>query len=158
MKTRIVVTALIKKSGKYVFIKKKGEDIYHLPGGAVEENEGVVGALKREVLEECGVEITNIEPVDFVIINNAHDGVGSQSIYLRFTADYLKGELKTGEETEEVVELTPDEIVKTNQNPHTIGLLKKLGIVSIREDDNYPNSKLVTPYHFSSGKFGWPLV
>lgn len=129
MRTRIVVTALIKSGNKYVFIKKKGEDMYHLPGGAVEENEDVIEALKREVLEECGIEIKNIEPVDFVFIKGIHDGVDSQSIYLRFTANYLKGELKTGEETSEVVALTPDEIIKTNQNPHTIKFLEKLKIL-----------------------------
>lgn len=130
MKTRIVVTALIKKEDKYVFIKKKGEDTYHLPGGAVEENEDVFDALKREVLEECGIEIKDIEPVDFVIINAVHDGMDTQSVYLRFTAGYLKGELKTGEETGEAVALKPNEIKTTKQNPKTLEFMKKLKIIS----------------------------
>jgi ADP-ribose pyrophosphatase YjhB (NUDIX family) len=131
MKNRIVVTALVKKDDKYVFIKKKGEDIYHLPGGAIEENEDIYKALKREIKEECCLEIKDIEPVDFVVIKGNHDGVDSQSIYLRFTASYLKGELKIGEETSEVVVLTSNEIVRTNQNPHTIEFLKKLGILNL---------------------------
>lgn len=130
MKTRIVVTALIKKEDKYVFIKKKGEDIYHLPGGAVEENEDVYEALRREVKEECGLEIKDIKPVDFVVIKGIHDDIDSQSIYLRFTANYLKGNLRAGEETSEAVALKPNEIIKTNQNPHTIKFFKKLGILS----------------------------
>lgn len=130
MKTRIVVTALIKKNDKYVFIKKKSEDIYHLPGGTVEENEDVYKALKREVKEECGLEIKDIEPVDFVVDKGIHDGVDSQSIYLRFTAKYSSGKLKMGEETKESVVLAPNDILKTYQNPHTLEFLKKLRILS----------------------------
>lgn len=61
MKTIEVVAAIICKDGKY-FATQRGygefEGWWEFPGGKIESGEGREDALKREILEELGVEIT----------------------------------------------------------------------------------------------------
>lgn len=60
MKTIEVVAAIICKDGKY-FATQRGygefEGWWEFPGGKIEPGEGKEDALKREILEELGVEI-----------------------------------------------------------------------------------------------------
>lgn len=60
MKTVKVVAALIENDGKYlVGCRSTGKftGFWEFPGGKVEDNEENISALKREILEELGVEI-----------------------------------------------------------------------------------------------------
>jgi len=43
-----------------VFVKKNYDDKrWYLPGGAIEKDEGILGALSREILEETGIRINS---------------------------------------------------------------------------------------------------
>ncbi|WMJ90549.1 NUDIX hydrolase [Anaerocolumna sp. MB42-C2] len=53
---------------------KKGEECYELPGGHIEEFESITDALRREVLEETGLNITYIEN-EKESVNNNRDNV-----------------------------------------------------------------------------------
>jgi len=71
MKSRVVVTTLIEKNGK-ILLGQKPKDVgpypntWHLPGGGVNlENESLEDAVRREVKEETGLEITKMERVSF---------------------------------------------------------------------------------------------
>ncbi len=50
-----VVRAVIEQDGKYLLVRNKGADFWCLPGGRVEDDEPVVDALIREMIEETGV-------------------------------------------------------------------------------------------------------
>lgn len=50
-----VVRAVIEQDGKYLLVRNKGADFWCLPGGRVEDDESVVDALIREMIEETGV-------------------------------------------------------------------------------------------------------
>lgn len=51
--------------------KRKGEpEYYELPGGRIEEYESLTDAVKREVLEETGLVITEIENQDMQILTS----------------------------------------------------------------------------------------
>lgn len=72
---RTIVAALIwSKDGKLLMGKKdplKGgvySDCWHIPGGGIEKGETFEDALKREVLEETGLDISqnNIQPIPLV--------------------------------------------------------------------------------------------
>lgn len=59
-----VVCAAIIRNEKIGIAKRKSKisnGIYEFPGGKVEENETEIEALKREIKEECGIEIENIQ-------------------------------------------------------------------------------------------------
>ena len=61
---RYVVGAVILKEGTVLLLRRKIDDfmggIYELPSGQVEDSESLESALRREVLEETGLEIVGI--------------------------------------------------------------------------------------------------
>lgn len=63
---------LVIKDNKILLIKKKGgpyDGKLDLPGGTIEFNESIEDALKRELLEEVGIEILNYNLFDVVSTN-----------------------------------------------------------------------------------------
>lgn len=71
MKARLVVTVIIEKDGK-ILLGEKPQNVgpypnaWHLPGGGVElEKESLEEAVRREVKEETGLDISKIERVSF---------------------------------------------------------------------------------------------
>ena len=61
---RYVVGAVIAKEGTVLLLRRKTDDfmggIYELPSGQVDDGESLESALRREVLEETGLEIVEI--------------------------------------------------------------------------------------------------
>lgn len=54
------------KDGNVALIHFSVHDFYKVPGGGIDEGEGVLDALKRECLEEAGVHIEGITPIGTV--------------------------------------------------------------------------------------------
>lgn len=71
MKIRVIVSAIIENSKGEILIGKKSSnrgvylDAWHIPGGGINGGERIEEGLKREVKEETGLEITEIEPIIF---------------------------------------------------------------------------------------------
>lgn len=63
-KFQMVVKALIRnEEGEVLIIRKEGgsqHGLWDLPGGRVEYGEFVEDALRREILEECGMELVKV--------------------------------------------------------------------------------------------------
>lgn len=59
--TRVVVGAVVCDAGRVLLLRRRGDDfmggLLELPSGEVSEGEDVVDALRRELLEETGLEI-----------------------------------------------------------------------------------------------------
>ena len=71
MKSRVIVAVLIEKEGK-ILLGQKPKDVgpypntWHLPGGGANlEVESLEDAVKREVMEETGLELLSIERLEF---------------------------------------------------------------------------------------------
>lgn len=105
--TRKIVRAILFNSkNEIALIKIKGDDIfghrdyYETPGGGVNKNETRLNALRRELLEEVGVEIKNIKFIARVIdyynlINRRNDNY----YYLCEVSEYKEKHLEEYEKT-----------------------------------------------------------
>ncbi len=65
MRTHIRVKAIVIRDGKLLLIHRfrDGSEYYAFPGGGVEEGEDLETALKREILEETGLNLVSYEPL-----------------------------------------------------------------------------------------------
>lgn len=85
-KPRITARAILKNtSGQYAIMYASEFDLYTLPGGGVEGNEGIIPALKREIFEETGCTCDVIEPLGCVEENRAHSDYTQISHYFIVT-------------------------------------------------------------------------
>jgi len=128
-KVRIRVSGLCWQDDSLLMIKHRmgGHDLWAPPGGGVEFGEFLEDALKREFLEETGLEVI---PRKFLfgcefLKNPLH------AIELFFEVDVISGQMKSGHDPElQIIQtaqfLTPDEIQRIPENS-LHGILKKFG-------------------------------
>lgn len=70
-KVRVGVSAVIINENKEILVTKRslGDDFlpgfWDIPGGGIDPEEELEAALKREILEECGIEIQVIKKIGF---------------------------------------------------------------------------------------------
>jgi len=106
----VVITAIVVKDGKYLITKrapdkKRFPGMWTVPGGKMETDDYLQlpkdtehywynvleRTLRREVKEEVGIEINNIEYVTSLATVHAD---GSPSLVISCVADYVSGEVK----------------------------------------------------------------
>jgi 8-oxo-dGTP diphosphatase len=109
-KFEVVITAIIIKDGKYLvtrraMTKKRFPGMWTVPGGHLDTKDYLdlpkdtehywynvlEKALKREIQEEVGIEITN---VDYVTSLASVHSDGNPSIVISCMGDYVSGEVK----------------------------------------------------------------
>jgi 8-oxo-dGTP diphosphatase len=112
-KFEVVITAIIIRDGKYLMTrrsldKKRFPGMWTVPGGHLETRDYMAyekdtehywynvleKALKREVMEESGLEITNVEYV--TSLASVHSD-GNPSIVISCMADYVSGDIRLQE-------------------------------------------------------------
>ena len=99
----LTVDVVIKKDEGYVFIKRKKEPYkgwWAIPGGIVEYGETVEEAARREAKEETGLDVRLIKLIG-VYSDPSRDPRGHY-ISVAFLAECEGGELKSGDDAEEV--------------------------------------------------------
>lgn len=75
-----VFAAIFDDQGRLLCVRHSyGKGLWSLPGGGIEDNETVIDALKREVLEETGLEV---EP-DVLIGSYSRPEPGRQTVLIR---------------------------------------------------------------------------
>ena len=86
---RITARAIvINPRGQFAVMYSADYDLYSLPGGGVENGEGIEDALFRDIREETGCRIASAEPLGFVEENRAHCDYTQISYYfIVFTED-----------------------------------------------------------------------
>lgn len=122
----VSVAALVTNDKGEILLVKSPWRGWEYPGGLIEPGETFQEALHREIREEAGVEI---EITGFVgICKNLERDI----VNIDFTARYLSGELRTSEESTEVLWATPEEAL----NMITFPLTRKrlINMLSGREE------------------------
>ncbi len=98
---KIVVGAVIYREDAVLLLKRQADDfmggLVELPSGTVDADEDIIDALKREVREETGLEINDIE--SFIGTFDYTSGSGKKTRQLNFLVYAKNGE----------VQLNPDE-------------------------------------------------
>ena len=98
MKVDIRIAACILKNNKILMVRhKKGDEKYWLlPGGRIEYGETMIETLKRELVEETGLEISvgNLMFMSEAIPKDNHRHI----VNIFFEAEIIGGEIKLGDE------------------------------------------------------------
>jgi 8-oxo-dGTP diphosphatase len=92
-RVQVGVGVFVKRNGKILVGKRKGSHgagTWALPGGHLEPGESFETCCKREVLEETGLIINNLNPVVFT--NDVFHDQGLHYITLFFKGDHDSGE------------------------------------------------------------------
>ncbi len=139
MKHRVCVIAVIQNDKDEYLICKKPRGLgvypgqYALVGGGIDEGERMDAALHREVMEEVGLTVVDLEPLYFRdTVATKHYADGSQQelymIYLYFACK-VEGEVKLGEEFEKYAWVKPENLLEYDLNEATKLTFKKLGVL-----------------------------
>ena len=109
----VSVAALVTNDHGQILLVKSPWRGWEYPGGLIEPGETFQEALHREIREEAGVEI---EITGFVgICKNVERDI----VNIDFTARYAGGELRTSEESTEVIWASPEEAMNLITFPLT---------------------------------------
>lgn len=132
-----VVGALVRDQKNRVLLIRHHRRGWEIPQGKVEEGEDLLSALRREVLEEAGIEV---EPLSLVYV---HSKVSSPpALVFGFLARYLSGEPTPCDECPDVGWFSPEEAVKMVANPVSLERLRALlsfsGAVTYRSYTSNP--------------------
>jgi nucleoside triphosphatase len=138
---RLIAVGIIhNKSGEILICKKPpGRGVFPgqwgLPGGGLETRETVFAALQREIKEEAGLEVTDIQPLFF------SDGTyqksftdGSQQeiymVFLLFSCLASSDAVTLNSEFEEYRWVKPEELNDYDLNLETARTFARLGLIA----------------------------
>jgi|SRR5882724_5782042 len=137
---RVIVVGIIQNDRDDYLICKmpKGRGVFPdqwgLPGGGIETGEKMEPALRRELREELGIEVTDIKPLFFS--DGQHKKSfenGSQRevymIFLIFLCRAASTELQLSPEFSEYAWVPSHSLIEYNLNNATIETFRKAGIV-----------------------------
>lgn len=85
----IIVGGVVKKDGKYLLVqeaKKECKGKWSIPAGHLEPNETIVEGAKREILEECGLEVE--------VTGILHVRKNSEWVNISFSTNIIGGEIR----------------------------------------------------------------
>jgi 8-oxo-dGTP diphosphatase len=126
--------------GSRVLLERRGQPpaqgAWSLPGGLIEIGETVEEAVRREVREECGIEVM-VGPLlgVFEPIHRDPDGrVRYHFVVLDFLARYRNGSIRAGDDAAELCWVCPAEFDLFALNPATRSMIERA--LALIEADN----------------------
>jgi 8-oxo-dGTP diphosphatase len=137
------VAACVFKDDRVLLIRRgtppsKGQ--WSVPGGAIELGESFKDTAKRELDEECGVEIEagDIFDVENFIVRDEDDTIQYHYIVTYLTANYISGDIRPGLEELDVRWATKEELMNLEMNPITrdymLKAFEKVDFISLELD------------------------
>ncbi|CAN5239861.1 NUDIX domain-containing protein [soil metagenome] len=115
-------TAVVTDSqDRIVLIRRRDNNLWALPGGAMELGESIIDAAVREVKEETGLDV-EITGLIGVYTNPRHvmayaDGEVRQQFSLCFTTRLMGGQLRVDSESTDIAWTTPGELASLDIHP-----------------------------------------
>lgn len=127
---RLAVGAVVFNNARILLVKRghspaKGQ--WAIPGGNVKLGESLQAAVQREILEETGIEIKAGDPVYTfdAIVKDVQGSIQFHYVIVDLAAEYIKGELRPGDDAADARWVAADELVSLDVSPPTLNLLKK---------------------------------
>ena len=122
--TAIVAAAsavVVNDEHKILLQRRKDNDLWSLPGGAMEIGESIAQTVLREVQEESGLQVEVVRLVG-IYTDPRHviaysSGEVRQQFSICFACRVIGGELRRGDESTEVGFFAPDELDDLNIQP-----------------------------------------
>jgi 8-oxo-dGTP pyrophosphatase MutT (NUDIX family) len=111
----VAVTAFIQDdAGRILMIRRTDNDLYAIPGGALELGETLTQTVAREAMEETGIDV-QVTGLIGVYSDPAHvieftDGEVRQEFSICFRATPVGGRLRTSDESKEVLWANPADL------------------------------------------------
>jgi len=107
--------------GRLLLAKRTDNDLWTIPGGAMQPGESIVETAVREVKEETGIDVEVVSLVG-IYSNPQHvveysDGEVRQQFSVCFACRPIGGELASSDETSEVGYFSPDDIETMDVHP-----------------------------------------
>jgi nucleoside triphosphatase len=140
MTARLIVVGVVEsRGGEYLLCRMPADrgvfpGEWGLPGGGVEPGETLEGALRREILEELGLELETVEPLFFTdgtYVKAFPDGE-RRSIYmvfLLFRCVARPGEIRLNPEFESSAWVARADLPRYALNPATVRTFTRLGLL-----------------------------
>lgn len=126
---KVNVSVVILNEDNQVLIMKRSQDedvlpgLWGIPGGTLEATDkNLEECLAREVMEEVGVKIVDVE----LISNNTRSKDGEQKLYLVFIARYASGNPRPSEECEVVKWFSKKDLQDLAFTPFTLDLVNSI--------------------------------
>ena len=121
---------MINSDGNILALRRSNTDpgrpnTWDLPGGQLEEGEPLEDSLKREIMEETGVTVSNFRLFDAVASYNKKREYWVSIVYL---AEVDMPSIKLSYEHDEYQWITKEEFLKRESSPKIIRYLNKLSI------------------------------
>ena len=110
--------------------KEPSQGKWSIPGGRLELGETIFEAARREVLEECSVdiEVENVIDADDIIIRDDEGKVKYHFADIYIKAKYISGDAKAKSDVDECRWVTPEETAELDMPPPLRDLLRRHGI------------------------------
>jgi 8-oxo-dGTP diphosphatase len=128
------VGAVVFKEEKLLMVKRAKEPnkgMWSIPGGAIELGETVFEAARREVREECSIEVEIERVLDAAdnIVRDERGHINYHYTIIDLIAKYIGGEIRAQSDAEECGWFKPEEIVDMDITPTLRAMLERHGII-----------------------------
>ena len=134
MKSRVIVSAIIEKGGKFLLGRKPADvapypNTWHLIGGGVNlEDESLEEGMRREIREEVGIDVANFRHVSFDEDQTLNkQGEETHYLFLVYHVDYKSGDVVPSDDIAQAHWFSKDELKTLSLTPPSQKLFTKLG-------------------------------
>jgi len=129
--TPLPAVGVVVRKGDRVLLVLRGQEPSHdkwsIPGGVVELGESIREAARREVLEECGLEIEVGEVIDVIdsIVRDDNGAIRYHYVLVDMLATYVSGGLKVASDIADARWVSDDELSEFDLTRSALAVIRK---------------------------------